>query len=74
MLIYKDDYGNTATIDISDRYPYKGSPVKEPAFRLTVKADEDDYVYHVSVFPSIGDALHDLKQLSCGTFKEVIEG
>lgn len=74
---YADDYGNIATIDY-DRLPaYKGDKFLNPSYRVTCTAMYPSYmtpyVYHVSVFESMEEALNDLHRLSCGTFKEIAE-
>ena len=68
----KDDFGNSGTIEEKMILPYKGSPVREPAYILTLNADyENGLVYHVSVHPSFGDAIETVKPFSCGTFRVV---
>lgn len=71
MRRYRDDYGNSATIEVSRRPAYKGGALTTCA-RLTCKATYDhNYTYYVSCFDAFGDALDKLSTFSCGTFREV---
>ena len=71
-MIYKDDFGNTAKIETVKIFPYQGATRKTKGFRLWVTADYDqDFVYYVSVFETMGDALKKLEDFSCGTFKQI---
>ncbi len=67
----KDDFHNTAKIEkhIGPAY-YGGAP--ETGYKLIVSADYDnDNVYFVSVYCSVGDALAALSAFSCGTFRAI---
>lgn len=72
LKIYKDDFGNTATIEQREILPYRNSPIKEKAFILSITADyENNFMYHRKVFPSEYDALNDLSEISCNTWKQI---
>lgn len=71
IKVYFDDFGNKATIEKGMILPYKGSPIKEVAYRLCCfSLYENDLLYYASVFQSIGDAIKKLDNFSCGTFTE----
>lgn len=55
--------GNNAYIDYSYIKPYNGASEKCPAYRV-VCADSDGFIYHVSVFETMGDCINDLSK--CG--------
>lgn len=70
MKILHDDFGNTATIKEEMILPYKGATKKQNAFILTLSADyEKDFVYYVSVYETLSDAMEKLKNISCNTWK-----
>lgn len=70
--MYRDNYGNAATIEEVSVLPYKGSPVKERGWRLKVVAEYDnDFCYHISLHPTDDDAIAEMNKMSCGTWKEV---
>lgn len=72
MKNYKDKFGNAAKIESVKIYPYKGAETKIESFRLWVYSEYDkNFVYFVSVYESFAKAENKLKELSCGTFKEV---
>ena len=71
ITTYLDDYGNKATIEKVEVFPYRGSPVKEEGFRLTCMATyENDFVFYVSVYETKLEALNKLSRFSNGTFKK----
>lgn len=69
--IFKDDYGNRGTLDVSQRFPYNGSWKKQNAYRICLY-DAEDYLYHVSVYETEHEAVDSLKPFSCGSFEEVV--
>jgi hypothetical protein len=70
IKIFHDDFGNTATITERNMLPYKGSPIKEKGYILSITADYDNnFLYFVSVYESMGDAMEKLKMFSCNTWK-----
>lgn len=72
IKVYKDMYGNTATIEKVRIMPYKEAQTKCDAYKLTASSDyENGFIYFVSVYESIGDAIKKLNNMSCGTFKEI---
>lgn len=75
IISLKDNFGNSGTIEEKMLLPYRGATAREPGFVLTLWADYDGgLTYHVSVHPSLGDALEIVKTLSCGTFRAVTSG
>lgn len=71
---YTDDFSNRAVIEEKRLLPYCGSPVKEPAFILSVYSDyENGFMHYRAVYPTKEDALEKLNAFSCGTFKELRE-
>lgn len=72
MKIYKDNFGNTAKIERVEILPYKGAPDKVTGYRLWVTSDDDNnFIYHVSVYETFTRAKVELNKLSAGTFKEI---
>lgn len=72
MKIYKDDFGNTAKIELVKILPYNGAPDKETGYRLWITSDyENNFLYFVSVYETFAIAKSELNKLSGGTFKEV---
>ena len=69
MAVFKDDFHNRAVIEQVITAPYYGAK-KETAYRL-ICADEDNFIYFVSVYETVTEAMEKLKSLSAGTFKEV---
>ena len=70
MKILHDDFGNTATIEETFMFPYKGAKYKENAYILKLTADyENNALYFLSVYDSVKAALEKLQGISCGTFK-----
>lgn len=68
--ILHDDYGNRAEIEEVVTLPYKGSPKKEKGYRLSLYAEYDnDFLYFVSLYASERDAMENLKNFSCNTWK-----
>ena len=65
----KDDFHNTAKIEKHVGPSYYGG-ASCVGYKLIVSADYDnDDVYFVSIYSSVGDALHALSEFSCGTFR-----
>lgn len=72
MKTFKDDFGNVATIEEKMTLPYKGSPIKEKAFILTLKAEYDNnMIYFVSIYETEKEALEKLTYFSCNTWKQI---
>lgn len=70
MKIFHDDFGNTAKITERNILPYRGATQTEKGYVLSITADYDnDFLYYVSVFESVDDAIEKLKQFSCNTWK-----
>ena len=70
IKILHDDFGNTATITEKDILPYRGSPIKEKGYILSITADyENNFLYFVSVYESIEKAMNKLEEFSCNTWK-----
>lgn len=70
MKILHDDFGNRAEIEEVTTLPYKGSPIKEKGYRLSLYAEyNNDFLYFVSLYESKGDALEKLKDFSCNTWQ-----
>ena len=71
VKMYKDDFGNMASIEKGKILPYKDSPIKEMAYRLTLCAMYDSFIYYVSIYESMEKALEKLSEFSCNSWKEV---
>lgn len=70
--VYKDIFGNTATIKQGKGLPYREAASKVDEFILTLYATYDNNkVYYLSIFESLEDAENKLKSFSCGEFEEV---
>lgn len=66
---WKDDYGNRALIEEVEIKPHKEAKL-EKAYRLSCYAEYDeDFCYHISIFDSVESAENQLKEFSCGSFK-----
>lgn len=66
---WKDDYGNRALIEEVEIKPHKEAKL-EKAYRLSCYAEYDeDFCYHISIFDSLESAENQLKEFSCGSFK-----
>ena len=69
---WKDEHGNRALIEEVDTIPYKRAKQKK-SYRLSCFAEYDnDFCYHISIFDSVKSAENQLKEFSCGSFKDVI--
>lgn len=69
--VYYDDFGNKAIIDECMIFAYRGATQKEKAYRLTLlSTDDNNFVYHVSVYESFHQAYQRMMEASCGTWKE----
>lgn len=69
---WKDDYENRALIEEVDTIPYKGAK-QGKSYRLSCFAEYDnDFCYYISIFDSVASAEQQLKEISCGTFKDVL--
>ena len=68
---YRDDFGNTASIEPLRMYPCNDAPRKTQAFRLWIESGHrNNYtLYHVSVYDTLEAAESALKSFSCGIFK-----
>lgn len=67
---WKDEYGNKALIEEVEVKPHKGG-TPEKAYRLSCFADYDnDFCYYISIFDSVENAENQLKNFSCGSFKD----
>ena len=70
--VFKDIYGNIATIIQTKGLPFQDAPERVDEFTLTLYATYDNNkVYFLSIFESLEDAKNKLKQFSCGKFEEV---
>lgn len=66
---WKDEYGNRALIEEVEIKPHKEAKL-EKAYRLSCYAEYDeDFCYHISIFDSVESAENQLKEFSCGSFK-----
>lgn len=66
---WKDEHGNRALIEEVEIKPYKEAKLKK-AYRLSCYAEYDDnFCYHISIFDSVESAENQLKEFSCGSFK-----
>ena len=75
MTVYKDDFGNKATIKVMEIIPYKGSTQKQTAWELSCYATYDkNHLYFRVLFDTESAVMRKLQELSCGTFKEVNGG
>lgn len=69
---FKDNFGNIAAIEQTETFPYRGAGKKTSCFRLCLMAEYDDgFIYHVSCYDTLADALLKLSRMSCGTFIEM---
>lgn len=67
---WKDEYGNRALIEEVEVKLHKEVKA-EKVYRLSCYAEYDnDFCYYVSIFNSVKGAEIQLKELSCGTFKD----
>lgn len=68
---FKDEHGNVATIDYHTGPAYRGGENVD-LYRLNIHAAYDDnYLFHVSVYETLDEAMKELsKSFSC-TFKEI---
>ena len=71
MAVFKDDFHNRAVIEQVVTAPYYGAK-KQKAYRL-ICADAENFVYFVSVYETVTEAMEKLKSLSAGTFREIVE-
>ena len=75
VTVYKDDFGNKATIKAMTILPYKGAGRKQSAWELSCYAVYDgNHLYYRSLFDSENAVMYKLQELSCGTFKEINGG
>lgn len=66
---WKDDYGNRALIEEVEIKPHKEAKL-EKVYRLSCYAEyNEDFCYHISIFDSVESAENQLKEFSCGSFK-----
>ena len=66
---WKDEHGNRALIEEVEIKPHKEAKL-EKAYRLSCYAEYDeDFCYYVSIFDSVESAENQLKEFSCGSFK-----
>lgn len=66
---WKDEYGNRALIEEVEIKPHKEAKL-EKAYRLSCYAEYDeDFCYYISIFDSVESAENQLKEFSCGSFK-----
>ena len=66
---WKDEHGNRALIEEVEIKPHKEAKL-EKAYRLSCYAEYDNnFCYHVSIFDSVESAENQLKEFSCGSFK-----
>lgn len=68
--VFYDDYGNKAIIEKVNILPYKDSPVRETAYRLSMYSLYDNsFLYYVSVHLTMIQAVTRLQEFSCNTWK-----
>lgn len=66
---WKDSYGNKAIIEEVEVKPRKEAKL-EKAYRLSCYAEyNDNFCYYISIFDSVESAENQLKEFSCGSFK-----
>lgn len=66
---WKDEYGNRALIEEVEIKPHKEAK-PEKVYRLSCYAEyNEDFCYYVSIFDSVESAKNQLKNFSCGSFK-----
>lgn len=64
-----DEYENRALIEEVEIKPHKEAKL-EKVYRLSCYAEYDeDFCYYVSIFDSVESAENQLKEFSCGSFK-----
>ncbi len=70
---WKDEYGNKALIEEVEIRPHKEAKL-EKAYRLSCYAEyNDNFCYYVSIFDSVESAENQLKEFSCGSFRNILE-
>ena len=73
VQVFHDLYDNTAILQGVKVFPYSGAAMRKASYRLLVKSDYDGgFVYFVSVYETKEQALEKLKEMSGGTFREVV--
>ena len=69
--IYKDDFGNYAVIKEIEHYPYRDAPEETKGYQLICYSKyNNNLMYFASIYETEIDALKQLNEFSCGTFKE----
>ena len=69
---FQDDFNNVAMIQKYMILPYHDAKEKQEAFRLVcMDKDNDNFIYFVSVYETVQNAMEILNTFSCGTFKEI---
>lgn len=72
--LYKDGFGNMATIEKVRILPYQGARERQEAYRLSLQSMYDcAFEYHVSVHETFEEAKAKMFSFSCGTWTEKIE-
>ena len=67
MIVYKDIFGNRAEITTTYSLPFKDSKRKVKTYVLKCFAEYDnDFLYHLSCFDCMEDAIGKLNKFSCG--------
>ena len=67
-----EQFGNSATIEESRGYPYKGAAEKQQEFILSCYADYDNgKMYHLSIHETYDEAYSRMMKISCGKWKEI---
>lgn len=73
IKIFKDKFENIAVIDVTDCPAYKDGPM-QTHFRLSCYASySDNYLYHVSCYETMDEALSKLEKFSNNSFVEIME-
>lgn len=70
---WEDEYENKALIEEVEIKPHKEAKL-EKVYRLSCYAEYDDnFCYHISIFDSAESAENQLKEFSCGSFRNILE-
>ena len=72
IMTYRDNFQNRADLFETLCFPYPGATKKTKAYIVELHSEYDnDFLYHLSCFDVLTDAIESLKTLSCGTFRLV---
>ena len=68
-----DEYENRALIEEVEIKPHKEAKL-EKVYRLSCYAEyNDNFCYYISIFDSVESAENQLKEFSCGSFRNILE-